>query len=327
MGHEHSHAGSATRVADKRALGLAFGLTATFTVVEVVGGLLTGSLALLADAAHMLSDSLSIGLALGALWLARRPATAQRTFGFKRAEILAALFNGVTLVVVSLWIFYEAYRRFQEPPEVLGGALLGVAVVGLLVNLGAAAILRGSQGESLNVSAAFRHVLADLLGSVGVIAAALIILLTGWRYADPIVSVVLGVLVLASSWSIIRDAVAILLEAAPRGVDIRRVGQRMAGTTGVREVHDLHVWTITSGFPALSAHVLVGDGDDCHAVRRELERLLHEQFEIDHTTLQIDHESDGELVELEAPEQRQAPRASSKAPSPLWELTDLPRHG
>lgn len=322
MGHGHSHAGSATRAADRRALGLAFGLTATFTVVEVVGGLLTGSLALLADAAHMLSDSLSIGLALAALWLAGRPATAQRTFGFKRAEILAALFNGVTLVVVSLWIFYEAYQRLQDPPEVLGGLLLVVAVVGLLVNLAAAAILMRSQGESLNVSAARRHVLADLLGSIGVIAAALIILLTGWRYADPIISVVIGVLVLASSWSIIRDAARILLEAAPRGVDTQRVGGMMAATAGVREVHDLHVWTITSGFPALSAHVLVGDSDDCHAVRRELEALLHEEFAIDHTTLQVDHEADGELVELGAPERRQAPRTPSGAASP-----PLPHHG
>lgn len=183
-----------------------------------------------------------------------------------------------------------------------------------MVNLAAAGILMRSQGESLNVSAAFRHVLADLAGSVGVIAAALIILLTGWRYADPLISVLIGLLVLASSWSILRDAGRILLEAAPRGLDAEHVGGRMAAARGVQEVHDLHIWTITSGFPALAAHVLVGRGDDCHGVRRQLERLLHDEFDIDHTTLQVDHESGGELVELELPEQRQAPRSTSGAP-------------
>jgi len=294
---------------------MAVGLTTLFTVAEVVGGLLTGSLALLADAAHMFSDSVSLGIALIALWLAGRPATAQRTFGFKRAEILAALFNGVTLVAVSVWIFYEAYQRLQDPPQILGGWVLAVAIVGLVVNLAVAAILTRSQGESLNVSAAFRHVLADLAGSVGVIVAALIILLTGWRYADPLIGVLIALLVLASSWSILRDAGRILLEAAPPGLDAGQVGRRMAAMRGVREVHDLHIWTITSGFPALAAHVLVGDQDDCHGVRRQLERMLHDEFEIDHTTLQVDHEGDGELVALELPEQRQAPRSTSADPA------------
>jgi len=291
---------------------MAVGLTTLFTVAEVVGGLLTGSLALLADAAHMFSDSVSLGIALIALWLAGRPATAQRTFGFKRAEILAALFNGVTLVAVSVWIFYEAYQRLQDPPQILGGWVLAVAIIGLVVNLAVAAILTRSQGESLNVSAAFRHVLADLAGSVGVIVAALIILLTGWRYADPLIGVLIALLVLASSWSILRDAGRILLEAAPPGLDAGQVGRRMAAMRGVREVHDLHIWTITSGFPALAAHVLVGDEDDCHGVRRQLERMLHDEFEIDHTTLQVDHQGDGELVALELPEQHEAPRSTSE---------------
>ena len=315
MGHHHPHGGGATRVADKRALGLAVGVTAVFTIAEVVGGLVTGSLALLADAAHMFSDSVSLGIALLALWLAGRPATAQRTFGFQRAEILAALFNGVTLVAISIWIFYEAYQRLQDPPEILGGWVLAVAILGLVANLAAAGILMRSQAESLNVSAAFRHVLADLAGSVGVIVAALIILLTGWRYADPLVSVLIGLLVLASSWSILRDAGRILLEVAPAGLDAGQVGRRMAATPGVREVHDLHVWTITSGFPALAAHVLVGDGDDCHGVRRQLERVLHDEFEIHHTTLQVDHETAGELLELELSEQRGAPRTASDDPA------------
>ena len=181
MAHDHDHGRSANR----RALVGALLLTGTYTVVEVVGGLLTGSLALLADAGHMLSDNFSLALALGAIWLAARPATSQRSFGLRRAEILAALLNGVTLVAISIWIFIEAAQRLRDPPEILGGWMLAVATVGLLVNLGAAALLFRSSGDSLNVQAAFRHVLADVLGSVGVIAAALVILTTGWSYADP----------------------------------------------------------------------------------------------------------------------------------------------
>jgi cobalt-zinc-cadmium efflux system protein len=234
-------------------------LTATFTVAEVVGGLLTGSLALLADAGHMLSDNLSLGLALFAAWLAGRPATPERSFGYQRAEILAALFNGVTLVAISIWIFIEAYRRFESPPEILGGWML-----------------------------------ADALGSVGAIVAALVIVLTGWRYADPLVSVAIGLLILASSWSLLRDSTNILLEATPRGIDAEEVGRRMAGAEGVVEVHDLHIWTITSGFPALSAHVLVSQREDCHARRRDLEKLLALEYGISHTTLQVDHVGDHE---------------------------------
>jgi cobalt-zinc-cadmium efflux system protein len=282
----------------RRALALALALTATFTVVEVIGGLLTDSLALLADAGHMLSDDLSLGLALFAGWLASRPPSPRRTFGYQRAEILAALANGVTLVVVSVLIFVEAYRRFDDPPEVLGGWMLAIACAGLAVNVGAAAILHRAGTESLNVTAALRHVLADLAGSVGVIAAALIILTTGWEYADPLVSVLIGLLVLASSWSIIRDAGTILLEASPRGLSVEEIGTAMATVPGVIEVHDLHVWTITSGFPALAAHVTVDREADCHAKRRELEALLSERFGLRHTTLQVDH-AGGELLQIE----------------------------
>jgi cobalt-zinc-cadmium efflux system protein len=307
MGHDHPHGhGHGARGQDKRALWLVLCLTGAFTVAEVVGGLLTGSLALLADAGHMLSDAGSIALALLAIWLAERPATPSRSFGLQRAEILAALVNGLTLVVISLWIFWEAYHRLSEPPEVLGGPMLAVAVVGLSVNLAGAYILSRAEGDSLNVSAALRHVIADVLGSVGAITAAVIILLTGWRYADPLVSVVIGLLVLASAWPVLRDSLRVLLEAAPVGVDPAQVGQRMASAEGIREVHDLHIWTITSGFPALSAHVLVGPGDDCHARRRELERLLQDEFDIEHTTLQVDHESAGGLLTIESAEEGQA---------------------
>jgi len=274
------------------ALAIVFVLTTAFTVAEVVGGLLTGSLALLADAGHMLSDDFSLGLALLAVWLAGRPATPQRSFGYKRAEILAALANGITLVAISIWIFYEAFRRFQDPPEILGGWMLVVAVAGLAVNVAGMMILSRSGGESLNIQGALRHVLADVFGSIGAIAASLVIISTGWRYADPIISVLIGFLVLGSSWKLLRDSVNILLEATPQGIDANEVGEKMAEAEGVEEVHDLHVWTITSGFPALAAHVLVGRDENCHARRRDLEELLAREYGIEHTTLQVDHVGD-----------------------------------
>src|SRR3712207_3143577 len=239
MGHDHSHSGHShaghSHGAGKRALALVFALTAGFLAVEVVGGLLTGSLALLADAGHMASDAVSLGLALFAVWLAERPATPQRSFGYKRAEILAALANGVTLVAVSVWIFVEAFSRLQDPPPILGGWMMAVAVVGLAINVTGAFVLSRSGGESLNVEGALRHVMADLLGSVGVIAAAGVVLLTGWRYADPIISVVIGVLILGSSWKLLRESTNILLEATPKGVDAEKVGRKMASVPGVED--------------------------------------------------------------------------------------------
>jgi cobalt-zinc-cadmium efflux system protein len=294
-GPGHSHAAD-SRKADSRRLAFALALTSAYTVAEVVGGLLTGSLALLADAAHMLSDNISLAVALFAIWLAAKPTSPERTFGYKRAEILAALANGVTLVAISIWIFVEAYHRFSDPPEVLAGWMLVVAAIGLVVNVTAGLILWRSRGVSINVEAAFRHVLADLLGSFGVIAAGLLILTTGWLPADALISVLIGVLVLASAWTILRDSTRILLEATPEGVDARAVGERLAEADGVVEVHDLHIWTITSGFPALSAHVLVGRSEDCHGRRRELEKLIHREFGIEHTTLQVDHVGDEHSV-------------------------------
>jgi cobalt-zinc-cadmium efflux system protein len=297
--HGHDHGAGAGRAKDRRKLALALGLTSSFMLAEVIGGLLTGSLALLADAAHMLSDAFSLVLALGAAWLADRPATPKRTFGYKRVEILAALANGATLVLVSAWILYEAVHRLSDPPEVLGGPLLIVALVGLAVNVASASILHRGHSESLNVSAALRHVIADLLGSLGVLVAGVVILTTGWRPIDPLISILIGLLVLASAWPVLRDSVRILLEGSPRGIDVEELGGAMAGVAGVQEVHDLHVWTITSGFTSLSAHVLVGPSDDCHERRRELERLLKERFQIEHTTLQVDHARRPQLIPLE----------------------------
>ena len=293
-----AHVHDTVRSESRRALALALGITAGYTVVEVVGGLLTGSLALLADAVHMLSDNVAIALALVAVWLAGKPSTHERTYGYKRAEVLVALGNGVTLVALAIWIFYAGVRRLGDPPEVLGGWMLAIALAGILVNVAAARILYGARG-GLNVEAAFRHVLADLLGSFGVVAAAVLVLGTGWLEADPLAGMLIGVLVLVSSWTILRDSTRILLEAAPAGIDTQAVGERLARAPGVVEVHDLHIWTITSGFPALSAHVLVGRGEDCHGRREELETLLRTEFGIEHTTLQVEHaDQRGRLVEL-----------------------------
>jgi cobalt-zinc-cadmium efflux system protein len=305
--HAHAHGVDLDRTGAKRALTLVLALTTAFLVAEVIGGLISDSLALLADAGHMLSDSFSLGVALFAAWLASRPGGPSRTFGYRRAEILAALFNGVTLVAISIWIFIEAGMRFADPPEVEAGLMLAIAIGGLVVNLVAARILQAHAGENLNVSAAMRHVIADLLGSAGVVLAAVIILATGWEYADPVVSVLIGLLILASSWGILRDSVQILLEGSPAGLDVEEIGRTMAATAGVTQVHDLHVWTITSGFPALAAHVLVARDTDCHAARRELEAMLHDRFELDHTTLQVDHEG-GDLLQIE-----NAPSAAERA--------------
>jgi cobalt-zinc-cadmium efflux system protein len=292
---------------NRTALGVALALIGAFTLVEFVAGLMAGSLALLADAAHMLSDTGSLGLAFLAAWLASRPATPRRSFGSGRAEILAALVNGIALVAVSIWIFVAALGRLDDPPGVPGGWVLGVGVAGLAVNVAAAWILARAGTESLNVRAALRHVLADLLGSIGVIVAGVVVLTTGWDYADPLAALAIGVLVLASSWRILREAVGILLEETPAGIDAEEVGRALASADGVVEVHDLHIWTITSGFPALAAHVLVVPGGDCHGVRRDLELLLHERFGLDHTTLQVEHADEDALVRIGPSFRRSSP--------------------
>jgi cobalt-zinc-cadmium efflux system protein len=280
--HAHGHADA------RRPLALALVLVLAFAALEAVAAAAAGSVALLADAAHMLSDGLALGLALFAAWLARRPATPERSFGWRRAEVLAALANALVLVVLGAVIVWEAVGRLSDPPEVAGGWVLVAGVAGLLVNLGAARILHGA-GSGLNVRAAMLHVLADLASSAGVVVAGLVVLATGWAYADPIAGIAIGLLVILSTVNVLRETVGVLLEGAPAGMDAREVGAAIASTDGVVGVHDLHLWTITSGFPALSAHVLVSAGADCHAIRRELETLLRERFELEHTTLQVEH--------------------------------------
>lgn len=300
-GHSHAHAhghadGDVARAGSAKALWIALGLNAVYTAVEALAGFLTDSLALLADAAHNLSDVAALGVALVATLLATRPATPQRSFGYKRAEILSALANGVLLVVVSILIFVESARRLANPEDVPGGWLILVAGLGIAVNLGSGAVLWRQQSESLNIRAAILHLAGDALASLGVVVAGAIIITTGWLEADPVVSLLIGVLILVSSWTVLRDAVSILLEEAPRGIDAAEVGRRLAGTQGVVDVHDLHIWTITSGFPALAAHVLVRPSEDCHAKRRELEAILREDYGIAHTTLQVDHANDAKGV-------------------------------
>ena len=285
--HGHAHHAAGRLGADRRALATALALVLGFAAVEAVAGVLAGSLALLADAAHMLADGLALALALGAAWLAGRPATMARSYGWRRAEILAALANGLLLVVLAAWIGWEALGRLGDAPEVREGWVLAAGLVGLAVNVAAARVLAG--GESLNRRAAFRHVLADLLSSVGVVLSAIVVLATGWYAADAVAGLLISVLVLASSWSILRDATTVLLEATPAGIDAAAVGRAMVEVPGVVGVHDLHIWTITSGFPSLSAHVTVEQGADCHGLRRELEALLRDRYGLEHTTLQVEH--------------------------------------
>ena len=284
IGHAHGSAGTSNR----RRLAIVLVLVATYMVAEVVGGLLTNSLALLADAGHMLSDAGALTLSLFAIWIARKPATARRTYGYYRTEILAALLNGATLVAISIYIFIEAFSRFGEPPHVQGALMLSIATGGLLINLVGLWMLNAGRGESLNVRGAWLHVLTDALGSVGAITAGALIWAFGWNWADPVASVVIGILVLYSSWALMKEAVNVLLEGTPEHIDLGEVEEMIRETVGVQEVHDLHVWTITSGMLSLSAHVVVeGSAYQPETVAKIRERL-HERFGIDHSTIQIE---------------------------------------
>jgi cobalt-zinc-cadmium efflux system protein len=297
-GHHHHHAPSAD--ADRRWLAIALALIAGFMVVEIAGGLLASSLALLSDAAHMLTDAGAIALALVAARLAARPAAGRFTFGLGRAEILSAQVNGAALLVLAGVIAIEAIRRLFEPPDVDGAFVVVVGIVGAAVNVAAAWALGRAERNSLNVEGARQHVLTDLYASLGAALAGAVVLLTGFDRADGIAALFVSLLMLRSGWALLRDSANVLLEAAPKGMDPDAVGRAMAGEPGVVEVHDLHVWEVTSGFPALAAHVLVKPGDDCHAVRRRLQGVLGDRFGIAHVTLQVDHAPEaGRLLEIE----------------------------
>jgi cobalt-zinc-cadmium efflux system protein len=298
-GHGHHHHGPAAD-ADRRWLAVALGVIATFMVVEVVAGILADSLALLSDAAHMLTDAGAIAVALYAAGLAARPAAGRFTFGLGRAEILSAQANGATLLVLAGVIAVEAVRRLWSVPEVDGGFVLVVGLVGACANVGAAAALGKAERRSLNVEGARMHVLTDLFASLAAATAGAVVLLTGFDRADAIASLLVAALMVRSGWLLLRDAGRVLLEGAPEGVDPQAVGRALAAYPGVVEVHDLHVWEVTSGFPALAAHVLVKPGDDCHGVRRSLQAMVAERFGIEHVTLQVDHAPAGDrLLEIE----------------------------
>jgi cobalt-zinc-cadmium efflux system protein len=284
-GHHHGPPGEG----DGRRLAVVLGLILAFLAVEVVAGILASSVALLADAAHMLVDAVALGLSLVALRLAARPARGAMTFGLRRAEILSALANGVTLLVLAGLVIYESLRRLADPPDVAGSTVLVVATIGAAVNVAALLILHRADRRSLNVEGSYQHVLMDLLGSIAAMVAGVVILVTGADRADAIAALAVAALMLRSGWRLLRATGRVLMEAAPEGIDPDEVGVAMASHPGVVEVHDLHVWEVTSGFPALAAHVLVERDADCHAVARELERLLGERFGIRHTTLQTEH--------------------------------------
>jgi cobalt-zinc-cadmium efflux system protein len=294
VAHHHDHGPS--HDADRRWLAVALGIIAAFMVVEVVAGILADSLALLSDAAHMLTDAAAIALALVAARLAARPAGGRFTFGFGRAEILSAEVNGATLLVLAGVIAVEGIRRLWSPPDVDGGLVVVVGLVGACVNLAAAAALGRAERRSLNIEGARAHILTDLYASLGAATAGAIVLITGFDRADAIASLLVAALMLASGWRLLRDSGRVLLEAAPRGLDPTAIGNALAAQPGVVEVHDLHVWEVTSGFPALAAHVLVRPGDDCHAVRRSLQAMINERFGINHVTLQVDHAPAGERL-------------------------------
>jgi cobalt-zinc-cadmium efflux system protein len=297
----HGHAGHSHGVsadADLPKLVVALSLLVGFMLVEVVVGIVASSLALLSDAGHMLTDAAAIGFSIVAIRLAARPAKGVMTFGLKRVEILSAQVNGLTLLILAVIILVEAVRRLVSPPEVEGGLVLAVALLGVVINIVATWVLSRANRQSLNVEGAFRHVLTDLYAFIGTAIAGAVILITGWARADPIASILVAGLMLHSAYGLLVASGRVFLEAAPQGSDPEQIGQAMAGMPGVAEVHDLHVWEVTSGFPALSAHVMVKGGADCHGIRRELEAMLHARFAIDHTTLQVDHEG-GELLTLE----------------------------
>jgi cobalt-zinc-cadmium efflux system protein len=281
--------------ADRAKLTVALVLILGFMLVEVVVGIIAGSLALLSDAAHMLTDAAAIVLALVAMRLAARPAKGAMTYGLKRAEILSAQINGATLLVLGLLILVEGVRRLFDPPDVEGGLVLIVALVGVVVNLAATWTLSKANRQSLNVEGAFQHLLTDLFAFIATAIAGAVILLTDFTRADGIAALMVAVLMLWAAWGLLRDSGRVLLEAAPAGVDVDEIGDAMARFRDVEEVHDLHVWEVSSGFPALSAHVTVTTGIDCHDVRREMAQMIDERFGISHTTLQMGHDSDKPL--------------------------------
>src|SRR4051812_37393278 len=298
-GHSHAHSLDARREDSRRRMGVALAINVGLFLAEAIGGFLTGSLAVLADAGHLLSDVGSIVLALIAARLASMPAAGQRTFGYQRSEVLAALVNGLLLVAVSIGIAIAAIGRFSDPPAIDGWGVLALGLFGLAGNLAATLVLARGQREDINLEGVLRHSAADALGSFGVVLAGSFVLLGGSPIVDPIVGLFIAALVLASSWRLIKEPVDVLMEAAPAGVDVEGLGQAICQEQGVRSVHALHVWTVTAGFGAIAAHVVVAEGVDRDLIRRRLELTLRENYGIEHTTLQMEEEATEGLLHVE----------------------------
>lgn len=296
--HGHGHVHPVTADTDERRLLVALGLIVSLMAAEIVAGILANSLALLSDAGHMLTDAGAIGLSLLAIRLAARPAGGNLTYGLKRTEILSAQANGAALLVLAALVVYEAIRRLVSPPDVGGRTVLIVALVGIAVNLIATWQLAQANRKNMAVEGSFQHVLTDLYAFIGTAIAAGVIIGTGFDRADPIVSLFVAALMLRSAYGLLKSSGRVLLEIAPAGMSVDEIGRVIAEHPHVSSVHDLHVWEIGTTFPALSAHVLVHPGDDCHAIRRELEAALHERFGIDHTTLQVDHADEERLLTI-----------------------------
>ena len=284
----HAHAGHAHASRSRRRLTLVLLMTAVYMLAEVLGGWWTGSLALLADAGHMLADVAALGLALVAMWFSSRPATPNKTYGYYRLEILAALINGAALVIISLIIFYEAYQRWANPPAVNSSGMILIAAGGLVINLSCAWVLHGDHEVDLNIRGAWLHIMGDALGSLGAIAAGLLMLFYNWYAADPLFSVIISLLIIWSSWHLIRESINVLLEGTPSHINLAAVEEAILRTSGVEDVHDLHVWTITSGREALSAHVIHAETISQPELLKELRTKLHDRFGVDHLTIQME---------------------------------------
>ncbi|NDI36366.1 cation diffusion facilitator family transporter [Chengkuizengella sediminis] len=286
--HDHSHSQHTSN--NKKGLTIALLITSTIMLLEFFGGLITNSLALLSDSGHMLSDAASLALSLAAMWIATKPVRSSKTYGFHRFEILAALFNGVTLFIIAGFIISEAYTRFWEPPTVSSGSMMIIATIGLLANIMSAWILmrKGDVKDNINVRSAYLHIIGDALGSVGAILAGFIMLVFGWYVADPIISVIVAILILKSAWGIIKHAIHILMEGTPLNIDYDKVNKTLMGIGGVKNVHDLHIWTITSNLHSLTCHVVIEDSKNEQAFLQEAILVLEEKFNIHHVTIQVE---------------------------------------
>jgi cobalt-zinc-cadmium efflux system protein len=297
MAHQHAHPVGAD--ADARRLGGALALIVAFMAAEVAAAIVASSLALLSDAAHMLTDAVAIGIAIIALRLAQRPPGGGFTYGLRRAEILSAQVNGATLLLLGALIVFEGIRRLIDPPDVEGGLVLAVALVAIPVNLAAAWLIRGAQRRSLNVEGALQHIVTDLFAFIATAFAGAVILATGFARADGIASLLIAVVMLRAAFLLLRDSGRVFMEAAPKELDPERIGEALAATPGVVQVHDLHVWEVTTGMPSISAHLIVGEDADCHQARWRAARLLADRFGVEHSTLQVEHEHGDELLEIE----------------------------